>query len=707
MKWNLFFSVSLSLTLVACQQSAVMTLAPSAAVSHSQTHSARVQSAGQREQLTLNLAFGSGFRTQLAQPSELAYVRVRVEGPSLDGPVYANQGAFMALQSGSVSVPSLELPVVNGELRRVYVEGYDADYQMLGAFRASGWYRSQSGVGTVNLTLNRAQNLLVEVLAELDASVLANLDISALQSLLLRLQGYDAETMSFGRQPETYSASGIAALLGGDTLPELSALEGALAATQAVTVSVLTPNGLALAESVRYVLNDAVSRGQVVASGSASGTQVSLGEVGYGTWTLRAYGGDGRLLGETSVVVSSTGVVLSALLLTGVSEVPPESRVNQATAGPQESPSVAHSDTGEFVVVWESSDSHADDGIYAQRYNSVGQPQGSEFRVNTYTTGLQTAPSVSMDADGDFVVAWQSNGQEASKYGVYAQRYNSLGQAQGSEFRVNTYTTNSQRNPSVSLDADGDFVVAWQSYGQDGSHYGVYAQRYDSMGQVQGSEFRVNTYTADRQMAPSVSLDADGDFVVTWESFYQDGSTTSIYAQRYNSQGQLQGSEFPVNSATTGTQSAPQVSLDADGDFVLAWVSPSPAGIYAQRYNSQGQPQGSEFLANTYTQNFFSAPSVSLDADGDFVVSWQSFIQDGSSGGIYAQRYNSQGQAQGSEFQVNTYTTGNQLAPSVSLDTDGDFVVVWQSAGQDGDSDGVYAQRYSSQGQALGLSPQP
>ena len=33
----------------------------------------------------------------------------------------------------------------------------------------------------------------------------------------------------------------------------------------------------------------------------------------------------------------------------------------------------------------------------------------------------------------------------------------------GSEFQVNTYTTNSQNNPSVAVDADGDFVVVWES----------------------------------------------------------------------------------------------------------------------------------------------------------------------------------------------------------------------------------------------------
>ena len=83
-----------------------------------------------------------------------------------------------------------------------------------------------------------------------------------------------------------------------------------------------------------------------------------------------------------------------------------------------------------------------------------------------------------MDAEGDFVVAWESYGQDGSKYGIYAQRFNASGHAQGSEQRVNTYTQDSQRQPSVAMDSAGDFVVAWESYGQDGFKYGIYVQRF-------------------------------------------------------------------------------------------------------------------------------------------------------------------------------------------------------------------------------------
>jgi phosphoheptose isomerase len=378
-----------------------------------------------------------------------------------------------------------------------------------------------------------------------------------------------------------------------------------------------------------------------------------------------------------------------------------EFRVNTYTTSAQGIPIAAMDSAGDFVIAWHSSGQDGNlHGVYAQRYNSSGTAQGTEFLVNTYTTSFQRFPSVAIDSDGDFVIAWQSSGQDGSYYGIYAQRYNSSGMPQGTEFRVNTHTTNDQRVPSVAMDSDGNFVIAWNSELQDGSGYGIYAQRYNSSGTPQGSEFLVNTYTNSEQRFSSVAMDSDGDFVVVWQSSGQDGSNYGIYAQRYNSSGTPQGSEFLVNTYTTNQQRLPSVAMDSAGDFVVAWQSSvqdgTGYGIYAQRYNSSGTPQGSEFLVNSYTTFSQSLPSVAMDSDGDFVITWQSYEQDLSYEGVYAQQYNSSGTAQGSEFRVNTNMIADQNFPSVAIDSDGDFVITWQSDLQDGSYNGIYAQRYAS-----------
>ena len=52
----------------------------------------------------------------------------------------------------------------------------------------------------------------------------------------------------------------------------------------------------------------------------------------------------------------------------------------------------------------------------------------------------------------------------------------------GSEFQVNTYTTSGQQYPAVAADGAGNFVMVWESFGQDGEFGGIFGQRYDTTG---------------------------------------------------------------------------------------------------------------------------------------------------------------------------------------------------------------------------------
>ncbi len=236
--------------------------------------------------------------------------------------------------------------------------------------------------------------------------------------------------------------------------------------------------------------------------------------------------------------------------------------------------------------------------------------------------------------DGGFVVTWSSNGQDGSGYGVYAQRYDAAGAAVGSEFQVNTTTTTNQRYSSVAPLNDGGFVVTWSSYLQDGSNYGIYAQRYDAAGAAVGSELQVNTTTSDEQQYSSVAPLNDGGFVVTWTSFGQDGSNYGVYAQRYDAAGSAAGTELQVNTYTTSNQWYSSVAPLNDGGFVVTWSSfgqdGDGYGIYAQRYDAAGAAVGTEFQVNTTTTSSQRYSSVAPLNDGGFVVTWSSLDQDGS-----------------------------------------------------------------------------
>jgi hypothetical protein len=396
-----------------------------------------------------------------------------------------------------------------------------------------------------------------------------------------------------------------------------------------------------------------------------------------------------------------------------------EFRVNTYTPDEQGGPSVASNADGDFVAVWTSTGQDFDGFSVRGKQFAAGVSPGGEFEfpVNTFETGSQAEASVAMDAAGNFVVTWSSSEQEGSSDqegifdlgGIYAQRFTASGNLLGEEFHVNTFTEDLQYAPQVAMDADGDFVIAWVSRHDFGSE-GVYAQRFSRLGVAQGEEFRVNSYTTGNQNQPSVAMRDDGAFVVAWESGGQDGDREGVYAQRYSAAGVAQGGEFRVNTTVTGRQSGPGVAMDADGDFVIAWSSIGQIGpgwsAHARRFNLAGTPQGAEFQVSAFPTGLLpgSYPvKTAMDARGNFVITWMSVGQDGDRNGIHARQYTDAGIPLGGEFRVNTFTTGDQGAPSVAMDSEGDYVIAWQSFGQDGSAYGVYAQRFGSNTPTVGV----
>jgi hypothetical protein len=191
----------------------------------------------------------------------------------------------------------------------------------------------------------------------------------------------------------------------------------------------------------------------------------------------------------------------------------------------------------------------------------------------------------------------------------------------------------------------------------------------------------------DIQGQPRLDLDENGDFVVTWVSQYQDGNDWGVFGQRFNSLGVRQGPEFQINVFFTGTQLSQAIGLDADGDFVVTWNS--QGNVVARRFDSTGAPQGNEMPVNVSNGG---ESSISLDRNGDFIVTWQSL--DGSESGVFARHFTSSGVATTAEIQVNTTVLENQYSAGVRSAPDGDFVIAWSSYGQDGSHRGVFAQRF-------------
>ncbi|MCA8883532.1 MAG: tandem-95 repeat protein [Rhodobacteraceae bacterium] len=410
--------------------------------------------------------------------------------------------------------------------------------------------------------------------------------------------------------------------------------------------------------------------------------------------------GDGGSSDPVLVTVNITPTPDAAVPVGG------ERVVNTTNSGSEDDPAVASlpGTGGDFVVVFESSDASGI-GIRAQRFDVLGNPVArdgtglangvtDEFQVNvTSTTGNQTDPKIAAFSDGSFVVVWADASIDGSLTGVAAQLFDSAGAPSGGVITVNSETTWNQFQPAVAVLDDDSFVVTWTSNSVgssgDGSGDGIIARRFDATGAALGTpntDFVVNTSTTGAQRDPDVTALNDGGFMILWEDTNgNDGSGEGVFAQRYDANGATVGTEFQINSTTSGNQSAPQVAVLDDGNIIATWVDngadASGFGVYAQIYDTAGNPINNEFRVNDQRIGSQVDPAVAALDTGGFVIAWTDRNwTDGQQDGVYAQQYDAGGNRLDSQFLVNTTTAGNQNQPDIAPLPGGGFVITWNGS---------------------------
>jgi len=326
------------------------------------------------------------------------------------------------------------------------------------------------------------------------------------------------------------------------------------------------------------------------------------------------------------------------------------------------------------------------------------------FRANNTKTGDKLNPKVALLANNNVLSVWQSS--VAGTPDIYARLARNTGDTNsyGTNFytidlRLNSHLADQQVNPVVAALPDGSAVVAWQSFGQDGSLWGVYARRLLPTGKTPAKEFLVNQYTSYNQRSPAIATLAGGNYVIVWVSEQERYVNSSdIYARVFNAAGVPVTDEIAVNSAASVCDS-PSVAPLNDGGFTVVWsqkdkqVPTNSWDVWGRPFSASGQPKAADFRINSYLYGDQYRPQIAAGPSGSLVV-WTSMGQDGSREGVFGRFLSGGTQIGGNEFQVNTTTISQQMHPAVAWNGVDHFLVVWTSFQVPGAGFDLYGQSY-------------
>jgi hypothetical protein len=363
----------------------------------------------------------------------------------------------------------------------------------------------------------------------------------------------------------------------------------------------------------------------------------------------------------------------------------------------QQCPVMAADANGGFILAWQDGRSGSRYDIYCRRFDAGGNPLDTAFRVSDYDGGYAFDPAITA-TDSGYAVTWNDNRTGTAE--VYLQLIDSLGALKGAAVRVNEVTNYYQQRSSVARIPQG-FVVVWQD-ARSGNDADIYARRYNSNGDALGSEFKVSDNSTNRRYYPEV-CGTDSGFTVAW---YDTRNTIcDVYLQRFDTAGAPVGANYRVTDGA-GYGFYPTIA-HLQGQTVVSWYDDrnGDLDIYAQWFKPNGDTLGGQVLVNDDTNNMnqFLPKAVAGDSGWVFIW-WDARVNDVFQ--VYGQAYDTSLTAITPNFMACDSVAGlhEQYDASVAAGQDGNFLSVWYDYRNDDGSGNIcdiYGRLYDGDGNAL------
>ena len=224
------------------------------------------------------------------------------------------------------------------------------------------------------------------------------------------------------------------------------------------------------------------------------------------------------------------------------------------------------------------------------------------------------------------------------------------------------------RTPDAAVDFRGRKIFVWsESLGISSQE--VALRIFDEDNNSLVDPVQVNTLTLNAQDLPRDAVQADGSFLVIWQSSQSNGSDSgkSIQGRLVNADGTPSGSQFQVNSRLSVDEVDCSVTGMVDGGFFVAWSRPE---IHGRRFQANATPVGDDIQVSTLALNVLrDETKVATADDGRMMVVWTDVDEQEDSTEIRGRILGSTASPLGSDFRINSLITGTtgsvHIAPNI------------------------------------------
>ncbi|NVJ90387.1 MAG: tandem-95 repeat protein, partial [Methylocystaceae bacterium] len=405
--------------------------------------------------------------------------------------------------------------------------------------------------------------------------------------------------------------------------------------------------------------------------------------------------GKDSLLGVENLYFDAEGTVIDQRTISV--SLAQEEVVNTYVAGAQSSPDVAALKEGGYVIVYEGVDANSDNAVYFTKYDETGTA-GTEVSFSQFPSGYVNGTArVAALENGGFVITW-AQGSALNGTEVLMSVYNEDGTLDSNFTASMVVDTSNQAGEQYAIRvtglSDGSFVTTWT---EDGD---IKAKHYYPDGSDTG-EISVAA-TANTEAGSEIVALNNGGYAIAYQS--DDTTDVALKLRIYNANDTVVASDIVVDAQNIEDINSRDITVLNNGNIVVAGVADKTgdgnADALAMIYEPNGTFYDGPIMLNNLDDEAETAVSVTALSDGNFVAVWRSVGNDTDQGGLFGRLFDATGTAIGTDnFLINSIVEGDQGKPRVDA-TEYGFVVVWE--GNDTDSRGIYKQEFNNDGTVAG-----
>ncbi|MEL6107551.1 MAG: DUF4347 domain-containing protein, partial [Planctomycetota bacterium] len=228
------------------------------------------------------------------------------------------------------------------------------------------------------------------------------------------------------------------------------------------------------------------------------------------------------------------------------------------TGGDQIHAELAVNASGQIVVAWQNDG----DGIYARMLEmtttlpTADLSSQADFQVDG--SNNSSSPSVDINDAARIVFTWEDGGN------LFGRRYdfgNTTALSAKHDLNVAFF---GETDMVVAVQSDNDFVIAYRSnvFG----FTGIWTRAFNDDGSGMGFADAVETGSG---QAPSISIDANDNYIVTWQN--SDASGVGVFARSFDDTADAISATTPINVSTAGTQQFASIAAIDTQNFIVVW----------------------------------------------------------------------------------------------------------------------------------------